>query len=220
MRHDANTKGSIAELEIAAAATRLGICVLAPLTEHSRYDFVFDAGGRLLRIQCKWATLRDGVVMVPLNTSRHTPRGYVRTAYSTDEIDAVAAYCAENDACYVIPAALAAGRRAISLRLEPPRNGQRACLNWAENYELGAIAQLGERVAGSDEVAGSSPAGSTESPSSSASHVGAHEFRERFGWYMERAAAGQEIVVTRRGRPSVRMTGVAVQPPLAATPRR
>jgi prevent-host-death family protein len=37
--------------------------------------------------------------------------------------------------------------------------------------------------------------------------VGAHEFRNRFGWYMERAAAGEEIRVTRRGRPYVRLLG-------------
>jgi len=37
--------------------------------------------------------------------------------------------------------------------------------------------------------------------------IGTHEFRERFGWYMERAAAGEEIHVTRRGRPHVRLTG-------------
>ena len=47
------------------------------------------------------------------------------------------------------------------------------------------------------EVAGSSPAGSTS--------VGAHEFRNHFGWYMERAAAGEEIAVTRRGKPYVRL---------------
>jgi prevent-host-death family protein len=39
--------------------------------------------------------------------------------------------------------------------------------------------------------------------------VGAHEFRNHFGFYMERAAAGEEILVTRRGRPSVRLTSSA-----------
>ena len=45
-------------------------------------------------------------------------------------------------------------------------------LNWAEDFEFGAtlarfgaVAQLGERDAGSVEAAGSSPAGSTESRS-------------------------------------------------------
>jgi prevent-host-death family protein len=35
--------------------------------------------------------------------------------------------------------------------------------------------------------------------------VGAHEFRNHFGWYMERAAGGTEIRVTKRGRPYVRL---------------
>jgi prevent-host-death family protein len=44
--------------------------------------------------------------------------------------------------------------------------------------------------------------------------VGANEFRNRFGWYMERAAAGEEFLVRRRGRPYVRLTPAAPQLPL------
>jgi hypothetical protein len=56
------------------------------------------------------------------------------------------------------------------------------------------------------EVRGSSPLSSTSlDPDSYApAEVGAHEFRNRFGWYMERAAAGEEIRVS-RGRPYVRL---------------
>jgi prevent-host-death family protein len=35
--------------------------------------------------------------------------------------------------------------------------------------------------------------------------LGAHEFRNHFGWYAERAAAGEEFLVTRRGKPCVRL---------------
>jgi len=35
--------------------------------------------------------------------------------------------------------------------------------------------------------------------------VGAHEFRNHFGYYMERAAGGREILVRRRGRPYARL---------------
>ncbi|MCA1698191.1 MAG: type II toxin-antitoxin system prevent-host-death family antitoxin [Actinobacteria bacterium] len=31
--------------------------------------------------------------------------------------------------------------------------------------------------------------------------MGAHAFRERFGYYLERAAAGDGVRITRRGRP-------------------
>jgi prevent-host-death family protein len=35
--------------------------------------------------------------------------------------------------------------------------------------------------------------------------VGAHQFRNHFGWYMQRAHAGEEILITRRGRPYARL---------------
>jgi prevent-host-death family protein len=38
--------------------------------------------------------------------------------------------------------------------------------------------------------------------------VGAHEFRNHFGYYLERAADGHEVLVSRRGRPYVRLSPV------------
>jgi len=35
--------------------------------------------------------------------------------------------------------------------------------------------------------------------------VGAHEFRNRFGYYMECAAGGAEVAISRHGRPYVRL---------------
>ncbi len=35
--------------------------------------------------------------------------------------------------------------------------------------------------------------------------VGAHKFRNHFGYYMERAAAGADILIRRRGRPYARL---------------
>ena len=60
----------------------------------------------------------------------------------------------------------------VHLRLTPARNNQQAGIKAAEDYDLanmisrlGAIAQLGERLHGMQEVAGSSPAGSIDSGS-------------------------------------------------------
>ena len=113
--------------------------------------------GRLLRVQCKWATLKGEVVSIPLRTSRHTPAGYVRTVYSADEIEGFAAYCRELDTCFFLPIADFAGRQHAHLRLGPARNGQRLGVKMADEYLLGAVAQLGERRAGSAKVSGSSP---------------------------------------------------------------
>ena len=203
---DSNHKGAVPETKIAAAATELGIPVLRPIVDHGRYDLGFEIGGRLQRVQCKWGALdaEAGVVKVRLQSQRHTPRGYVRTRYSADEIDLVAAYCGGLDRCYLLPRDLAVGRSEVWLRLRPARNGQRACINLAAQFEFpGAVAQLEERVAGSDEVRGSSPLSSTTTASGEPPSIAvrAHDFRNRFGHHLERAAAGQRITVTRRGRP-------------------
>ena len=150
-------KGAIAETAIAAAAVELGIGVYRPISEGERYDMIFNLHPRLLRIQCKWATRRGDIVGMRIGTNRLTPDGYVRTTYTEDEIDAVAAYCLELRTCYLLPISLVAGRTYIHLRLAPSKNNQESRVNWAKEYELGAIAQLGERSAGSRKVGGSNP---------------------------------------------------------------
>jgi hypothetical protein len=156
-----NDKGNIAEAAIALEAIKLGIDVLKPVAEHGRYDLAFDLGDRIIRVQCKWARLIGGVVCVNLAGYRLTSQGLVRSKYSADEIDAVAAYCQALDRVFFLPATDVAGRSAFHLRIAPAKNAQLAAINWADQYSLGAIAQLGERLRGTQEVAGSSPAGST-----------------------------------------------------------
>jgi prevent-host-death family protein len=208
-----NLKGAIAEAEVAAAATKLGLPVLRPLTEHGRYDLVFEVGEQLLRVQCKWGALDSGagVIKVNLATCRHTPRGYVYGSYTSTEIDLVAVYCGGLDRCYLLESALVAGMRGIYLRLSPPRNGQRACINLASKFEFaGAVAQWEERRRGTPEAGGSSPPSSTSSAGAGpATVVGANQFRNRFGCYMERAAAGETIAVTRHGKPYVQLSSAA-----------
>ena len=97
-------------------------------------------------------------MVVRLRTSRHSPsRGYVVTTYDATEIDGIAASCREFDSCYFLPIAEFERRTFAHLRLAPARNGQLVGVKMADDYPLGAVAQLGERVTGSHEVRGSSP---------------------------------------------------------------
>jgi prevent-host-death family protein len=208
-----NQKGGIAETKIAAAATELGVPVLRPIVEHGRYDLAFEIAGRILRVQCKWGSLDEdrAVIRVNLQTSWLSTDGYVLSPYAEDEIDLVAMYCGDLNRCYLLPCALVAGRRAIHLRLTPPRNGQQACINLASEFEFsGAVAQLEERLNGIQEARGSSPLSSTPSQVD----VGCNAFRNHFGLYLERAGAGDEIRISRHGRPYARL--VPAQPLLAA----
>jgi hypothetical protein len=163
-----NQKGVLAEAKITAAAAELGLGVLRPLDDE-RYDLVLDLRPDLLRVQCKWASRIRDVISARLYTSRRNRDGLVNRRYVRGEFDAFALYCADNERCYLLPAADFVANRQIHLRLLPSKNNQRLRINWARDFEFeatlerlyGPIAQLGERLDGIQKAAGSSPAGST-----------------------------------------------------------
>ena len=101
--------------------------------------------------------VRNGdVVVIRTRRCRRGAEGLIHRSYESGEIDAIAAYCADIEQCYLLPAELSIQRAAVQLRLAPTRNNQAAGINWARDFELGAtlsklqgpIAQLGERQSG------------------------------------------------------------------------
>lgn len=219
--HNPNHKGNVAELAIAKEAAELGLSVLAPLTEHERYDLVLGLAGALLRVQCKWGRCDGNVVLVCAQSSYYSPtQGYVRSSYDESQIDALAVYCGQLEKCYLLPVDLVSGQGTVHLRLTEAKNNQRAALNWAADYEFrGAIAQLEERLTGSQKVVGSSPTSSIAPVANEISGalstpdyfddlkdiVGMDEFDTKLGQYVRLAESGREIGVTRWGKPVARL---------------
>jgi PD-(D/E)XK endonuclease len=160
-------KGAVAESAILHAAIELGIGVFVPFGDE-RYDLVFDLRPELVRVQCKWARRYGDIVVVRCYSSRRTADGMLVRRYTPSEIDAFAAYCPDVRRCYFLPVEEFVGQRNIHLRLAQTKNNQARGIHWAEGYEFdaklgspGAVAQLGERLAGSQKATGSSPVGST-----------------------------------------------------------
>lgn len=217
--HNPNHKGNVAELAIAKEAASLGLSVLKPLTEHEVYDLALDVGERILRVQCKWANHIDGVIQIRATRSRASRGGYVRSTYRIDEIDALAAYCGDLDRCYLLPVSMVAGKHVVHLRTTATRNNQKASVNFAAEYELGAVAQLEERRYGIPKVTGSSPVSSTPQRSGTLDisfpererfadlkqTVGMDEFYAKLAQYVRRAESGEEVQVTRWGKPVARL---------------
>ena len=151
-----NQKGALAEAAIAKEAVRLGIGVFTPVADE-RCDFIFDLRPRLVRVQCKSAPLIGDVVVARLYSARRARAGLIRRLYSADDIDAFAIYCPDIDRCYWLEAGTWAIRSQVYLRLKGTKNNQAEGVNWANDHEfagtlssqLGAVAQLGERLAGS-----------------------------------------------------------------------
>jgi hypothetical protein len=160
-------KGAIAELEVAKAAIEAGVGVYLPFSDE-RADMLFEVGETILRVQCKWATQYGDVIIVRCYRARRNADGLLRQFYSANEVDLFAVYCASVDRCFLIPFADVPAGATMQLRVAPTRNNQARRIRWAEDYDfaatlrrLGAVAQLGERRAGSAQGTGSSPVGST-----------------------------------------------------------
>ena len=82
----ATKKGAVAELEIATRAAELGIGVWAAYTVE-RYDLIFDLRPRLVRVQCKWASVYRDVIVVRCDRNRRNRDGLLMRFYGPDEIE-------------------------------------------------------------------------------------------------------------------------------------
>jgi hypothetical protein len=163
-----NQKGLVAETAVIHECAKRAIGVSRPLDDE-RYDLIIDLRPRLYRVQCKLARLMGDVIVCRLYTTRRGREGLINRRYRAGEIDLFAIYCLELEACFLLPAGEFVVLRQAHLRTARSRNNQELGVRWARDYEFGAtidklsgpIAQLGERVHGMHEAAGSSPAGST-----------------------------------------------------------
>jgi hypothetical protein len=132
-------KGAIAETAIIDAGVKLGIPVFKPVNDGERCDLIFDLGPRLVCVQCKWAARRGDVISVRCYSSRRRRERVIRRSYTSEDVDAIAAYCPDLDRCYLLPFEAIAGRYEVSLRLGPPRNGQTLGIRWARDFELSRL---------------------------------------------------------------------------------
>jgi hypothetical protein len=140
-----NQKGLLAEHAVIQRAIMLGVGVARPLDDE-RYDLILDFRPMLVRVQCKWAVRERDAVVVRCYTARRGPDGIVVKRYSASEVDALAAYCAEIDRCFLLPIDRFGDRRHVYLRLGPSKNNQQRRINLADRYEFGAT--LPERLRG------------------------------------------------------------------------
>ena len=130
-------KGDLAEMKVASDLLDRGFRIAIPFGEDCDYDLVCDTGGALHRIQVKHVT-SNGAVLEAHCSSHSLTNGRIRRTkrYTAATIDWLAVYDRATDRCFYIPAVeLGAGRSSITLRLSPARNGQRAGIHFADEYE-------------------------------------------------------------------------------------
>jgi hypothetical protein len=132
-------KGAIADTAIVLHALRQGIEVWRPVAEGTRCDLIFGIGRRLVRVQCKTATRQGNVLVVRCYSSRRTRGGHLKRRYSRADVDAIVAYCAATDLCYVLPLGVFGERTMIHLRLGRALNNQETGVHWAADFEFESL---------------------------------------------------------------------------------
>jgi hypothetical protein len=132
-----NQKGLVAETAIVHECVKLGVGVARPL-DAAPYDLILDLGPKLLRVQCKLAVRRGGVVVIWTRRCRRGREGHIHRSYAADEIDAIEAYCPDTGRCYLLPHQLSVDRALVQLRLAPTKNNQIEGIRWARDHDLGA----------------------------------------------------------------------------------
>lgn len=125
-------KGNVGELICATEFAKLGYSVFKELGDISKLDVIAEKDGKLLRVQCKSATPKDGVLSLPL---RKCGPKYVKF-YDMSTIDYFSLYDLENNQLYLIPVEKLnkVGKCEFVLRLSPTKNGQSYESNWASDY--------------------------------------------------------------------------------------
>lgn len=135
---DSKKKGNLTELQCLAAFIECGCGVSIPYGDNSKYDFIADKDGQLLRIQVKTSSIKNGnpdAICFSCRSTHVNCSGVKNVRYNENEIDYFATYW--NGKCYVIPVQECSVEK--TLRFAPPKNGQIKGITFAEKYEISKI---------------------------------------------------------------------------------
>ena len=136
MELSSKEKGNLTELQCITAFYKLGYQVSIPYGENSRYDFIADVDGKLIRVQVKTSSIKkntQGAISFATVSTRINSTQNITHRYTKNEIDYFATYWQEQ--CYLIPVEETASREK-TLRFIPPANGQTKGITFAKDYEL------------------------------------------------------------------------------------
>lgn len=132
---ESKQKGIITELQCITAFNQLGHHISIPYGENSRYDFIADIDGLLIKVQVKTSHYKDekeNAIIFSCRSSHTNSQGTRNIRYNDNEIDYFCTYF--KNQCYLIPVNECSVEK--TLRFEPPKNGQIKGITFAQDYEL------------------------------------------------------------------------------------
>jgi hypothetical protein len=132
MKHHTKNKGDLGVLKAQADLAQKEYCVLNPLTEHAPFDVVAYKGQAFKRIQVKYRTASKGVLQIRFKNFWVDRHGLHSVPLDKSQVDLFCVYCPDTDKCYYFdPKAFG---KSLTLRIAPPKNGQKKNLKLAEDF--------------------------------------------------------------------------------------
>lgn len=143
MKHS-KQKGNLGYSSTIKELHKLGLNVFVELGDNSRIDLIVELNNKLIKIQVKYATEIDGIVILPLKKSG--PNGY-RYTYTDNDVDVFSVYLPTLDKVIFVPSKIACKNKvAFKIRIAPPKNGQKKGTHLISEFEdfNASITQLAE----------------------------------------------------------------------------
>ena len=131
---ESKQRGNLTELQCITAFYELGYKVSLPYGEDSRYDFIADINGKLIRVQVKTCkpSIDQDIISFSCRSTRINSNGYYERQYTSQEIDYFCTYY--QNKCYLIP--ISECSKGKVLRFLKTKNNQAKGVSYAEDYEL------------------------------------------------------------------------------------
>lgn len=127
-------KGNLTELQCIASFIEQGCGVSIPYGDNSKYDFIADFNGQLLRIQVKTSSSNDNgdTIKFSCRSTHVNCNGVKNIRYDKNEIDYFATYW--NNKCYIVPVGECSTQK--TLRFVETQHRNQNPVNMAVDYEI------------------------------------------------------------------------------------
>ncbi len=135
MELDAKKKGNLTEMQCMSAFMSQNCGVSIPFGDNSKYDFIADVDGCLLKIQVKTASVSkkdENAIRFSCRSTHLNCKGVQNVRYTKDDIDYFATHF--NGQCYLVPVVECSVEKV--LRFKSPKSGQQKGITYAVEYTL------------------------------------------------------------------------------------
>ena len=133
---ESTKKGLLTELYCKIAFTKYGFLLSQPLVQDSKYDYIADINHKLIKIQCKTASVGSLQDFITIDCYTTNIRSGQINYYSNEDVDYFYNYY--NGIDYLIPYNVG-GQKTKTLRFTTKQNFINPNIHWAKDYTLEKI---------------------------------------------------------------------------------